>query len=392
MTLFEKKMSKIFISHASEDKKLVAGPLADLLRARGHAVWYDDYSLRLGDSLRRSIDSGLASCDYGVVILSSSFFSKEWPQKELDALSTREVSEARKLVLPVWHEISASEIALHSPMLADKIGVPTTNGLHKVIESITGAIQHQISEDEIHGDYPVLYNFKDQNVLDWRKTVAGIFGNSGPKSTSWSSLDEILNVLRKIAQPNFTHCFLPTRGGMDLEAAKRYYEQNCLELRWSKMSAAILKPIELRLEIFPGVPSLSYFHLQADNLKPWSDGINLTNRLSEVLAELAPGHYADRRVLDSGYLSHNECGAGEPLPMGTRKVTRFLSGSFVFFAKGSAYNQLDGKLHGYLAQHNSMPADAFRGFIADLIHKFVLREIELEPDRRPKKDTDRIAP
>src|SRR2546426_9088509 len=35
---------------------------------------------------------------YGVVILSPNFFKKEWPQKELDGLTAREV-EGRKVVL-----------------------------------------------------------------------------------------------------------------------------------------------------------------------------------------------------------------------------------------------------------------------------------------------------
>jgi len=50
----------VFISHASEDKADVVRPLADCVAARGVAVWYDEFELRLGDSLRRKIDSGIA--------------------------------------------------------------------------------------------------------------------------------------------------------------------------------------------------------------------------------------------------------------------------------------------------------------------------------------------
>lgn len=94
-------MSSIFIAHATEDKDAVARPIADALRKRGYSVWYDEYSLKLGDSLRRGIDKGLASCVFGVVILSKSFFAKQWPQKELDALTTREAAEGGKIILPV---------------------------------------------------------------------------------------------------------------------------------------------------------------------------------------------------------------------------------------------------------------------------------------------------
>jgi hypothetical protein len=69
----------VFISHASEDKKTVAEPLADELRTRSLRVWLDKTELRIGDSLRRKIDYGLAHSTFGVVVLSKSFFAKGWP-------------------------------------------------------------------------------------------------------------------------------------------------------------------------------------------------------------------------------------------------------------------------------------------------------------------------
>jgi hypothetical protein len=51
----------VFISHASEDKAQLARPLASALNDRGISVWYDELSLKMGDSLRSSIDFGLAN-------------------------------------------------------------------------------------------------------------------------------------------------------------------------------------------------------------------------------------------------------------------------------------------------------------------------------------------
>jgi TIR domain len=76
----------VFVSHASEDKDAVARPLAAHLASKGHSVWYDEAILKVGDSLRRSIDRGLAAARYGVVILSPGFFAKNWPQYELDGM------------------------------------------------------------------------------------------------------------------------------------------------------------------------------------------------------------------------------------------------------------------------------------------------------------------
>ena len=79
-----------FISHVSEDKEEFVRPLAEKLREHGIKVWYDDFAFTIGDSLRRKIDNGLAHSRFGIVVLSDHFFSKNWPQVELDGLVAKE--------------------------------------------------------------------------------------------------------------------------------------------------------------------------------------------------------------------------------------------------------------------------------------------------------------
>jgi hypothetical protein len=67
----------VFICHASEDKDNFARPLAEGLRREGLSVWFDEFTLKVGDSLRRSIDHGLGYSRFGVVVLSPAFFAKE---------------------------------------------------------------------------------------------------------------------------------------------------------------------------------------------------------------------------------------------------------------------------------------------------------------------------
>jgi len=128
----------IFISHASEDKVAVAAPLAQALVARGLRVWYDEFSLTLGDSLRECIDRGLANSRFGVVILSDYFFQKQWPQRELNGLASREVN-GTKVILPVWHDITFETVRTFSPMLADRVAVQTNSGLANVVNRIVDA-------------------------------------------------------------------------------------------------------------------------------------------------------------------------------------------------------------------------------------------------------------
>jgi len=129
-----------FISHASEDKDEFVRPLADELVRRGLRVWYDEFSLDIGDSLRESIDFGLRASRYGVVILSKAFFAKEWPSKELNGLDALQ-RNGRKVILPVWHGVSETDVRGYSPMLADRVAVKSTRGVDGVatdLERILG--------------------------------------------------------------------------------------------------------------------------------------------------------------------------------------------------------------------------------------------------------------
>lgn len=129
----------VFIAHASEDKEEIAKPLAVELRARGLRVWYDEFTLRIGDSLNETINRGLARSWYGVVILSHHFFAKRWPQSELNGMVARE-STGQKVILPVWHRITQQEIVRHAPILADKLASNSEKGIGAVADDIMSAI------------------------------------------------------------------------------------------------------------------------------------------------------------------------------------------------------------------------------------------------------------
>lgn len=122
----------LFISHASEDKNDFVRPLAEILKEAGIKVWYDEFTLKVGDSLRRSIDNGLSRSKFGTVVLSSSFFSKNWTQYELDGMVAKEI-HGHKMILPIWHKVSKSEVLNYSPTLADKVAL---NSSLKSIEEI----------------------------------------------------------------------------------------------------------------------------------------------------------------------------------------------------------------------------------------------------------------
>lgn len=130
----------VFISHASEDKDSIARPLAHRLREHGWRVWFDEFELRPGDSLRRSIDRGLAGSRFGVVVLSPAFFAKEWPQRELDGLTARETANEELRVVPIWHGLEQADVARHSPTLADRVAIRDTGSLDRLVADLRRTI------------------------------------------------------------------------------------------------------------------------------------------------------------------------------------------------------------------------------------------------------------
>ena len=126
----------VFICHASEDKDAIVRPLAEALRDEHVDVWYDEFSLDVGDSLREAIDRGLASSRYGVAIISPAFLSKPWPQRELNGLVAREMGERRKLILPVWHQVELGEVLQYSPPLADVRALRSSIGVQRLCQEL----------------------------------------------------------------------------------------------------------------------------------------------------------------------------------------------------------------------------------------------------------------
>jgi len=135
------KQYDVFISHASEDKDEFVRPFALLLKERGLNVWYDEFELRIGDKLRRKIDEGLSKSHYGIVVLSNYFFSKEWPQKELDGLFAIE-DMGHDVILPIWHKISKNEVLKYSPTIAGILALNTSSfSIEEIVENIIEKIK-----------------------------------------------------------------------------------------------------------------------------------------------------------------------------------------------------------------------------------------------------------
>lgn len=133
----------VFICHAFEDKEAFVHPLAEALRNERVEVWYDRFSLKVGDSIRRSLDKGLRQSRFGVVVLSKAFFDKQWPQYELDGLAEREMRGKDKVILPVWHGVTHSDVFEFAPSLANRQAVSSDGGVARVVQAILDVVRPQ---------------------------------------------------------------------------------------------------------------------------------------------------------------------------------------------------------------------------------------------------------
>ena len=117
---------------------LAGGPAIG--RAQSAAATPGQHDLKLGDSLRRSIERGLASSRFGVVVLSPRFFAKEWPQKELDGMAALEI-EGRKVILPVHHTALKDVGPAGAGGDALRVGDDTVAGLPDVRAEVAGDVK-----------------------------------------------------------------------------------------------------------------------------------------------------------------------------------------------------------------------------------------------------------
>jgi hypothetical protein len=134
--------------------------------------------LSVGDSLLREIDRGLAQSRSGVVVLSRSFFAKDWPQRELAGLAQKESSDGRTVILPVWHDVDDPYVRSYSPLLADRFALSTAEGIPRVA---VGVAQRVRADTPLPTTLPLPAKLKDRAVEISRV-------GARPRSTELTSL------------------------------------------------------------------------------------------------------------------------------------------------------------------------------------------------------------
>jgi hypothetical protein len=107
-------MRTAFISYASKDRDFTERLAADL-RNSGAGVWFDQWEIKVGDSITQKINDGIRDNDYLAVVLSPDSVASHWVRKELNAAMMKELDSRSVVVLPILYRDCKIP-----PLIADK--------------------------------------------------------------------------------------------------------------------------------------------------------------------------------------------------------------------------------------------------------------------------------
>lgn len=109
----------VFLSHANKDKVSFVDDLKRSFDKLGINIFYDKDSLLWGDSNKERIMRGIACCDFAVIVISNNFFGRDWTERELHELLSRQDKRGNKLILPILYNVSRRSMVKHYPQLDD---------------------------------------------------------------------------------------------------------------------------------------------------------------------------------------------------------------------------------------------------------------------------------
>lgn len=134
MVLFRKKYPyEAFLSHAVEDRNVIATELYERLDEAGVNIWYSGKSLKTGEELEREIEQAIDNCRFGVVVLTRLSIVRPWPLTEYNWLRKKE-GKGTKVILPVVHDMAFEEITW--PGVVSKYCIHSSRGMDFVVEKI----------------------------------------------------------------------------------------------------------------------------------------------------------------------------------------------------------------------------------------------------------------
>lgn len=136
----------VFLSHANLDKEQYIKPIVNLLEQREISYWLDEAEIRWGHSIVKLISEGLETSRFVLVFISRKFLSRPWPEAELRAALSKEISTGEIRVLPVFICNPEDALSKH-PFLRDKKWLTWDQDCKHIVENLEELLGRKCGTD-----------------------------------------------------------------------------------------------------------------------------------------------------------------------------------------------------------------------------------------------------
>ena len=104
-----------------------------ILKDYGIQVWFDEFEIKVGDSITGKINDALKENDFLGIVLSPDSVSSEWVKKELSAALIKELEMKSVVVLPLLYK--QCQIP---PLISDKRYADFTSSYENGLDTLMG--------------------------------------------------------------------------------------------------------------------------------------------------------------------------------------------------------------------------------------------------------------
>ncbi|MCS8581809.1 toll/interleukin-1 receptor domain-containing protein [Latilactobacillus curvatus] len=115
----QSKEYDVFISYVQSDSLEYVDKLEQALKQKNIEVWRDKSDMVIGQSMTQAIENGLVKSKLAIVVLSPNYLCKYWTNFELDGIFSKQGLTGEQMILPIWNNVSAEDIAKKRPSLAN---------------------------------------------------------------------------------------------------------------------------------------------------------------------------------------------------------------------------------------------------------------------------------
>lgn len=177
---------KVYLAHASEDKAQVR-PIAEYLMANGVKVWFDEWEIDPGDSLRQKMEEGLGAMTHFVVVLTKTSITKPWVAKEIDVGLVQQVGGKSRFV-PLVVDLEPSRLSpFLQAMLFLKIDPANDADLKGLVDRL-----HGVSRKPALGEAPQYVQKAPPGLEGWSPAAIAVGRHIVEKSISAMLVDPIV--------------------------------------------------------------------------------------------------------------------------------------------------------------------------------------------------------